>query len=87
MPSHSSDVCDINPEKISAVWELSERFHVIFLTLEAETEKKNQTVSILLVADLKLLIKSLDARVAQLILFAWSLPQFSSLSFLSSFIP
>lgn len=86
MPSHSSDVCDINPEKISAVWELSERFHVIFLTLKAETEK-NKTVSILLVADLKLLIKSLDARVAQLILFAWSLPQFSSLSFLSSFIP
>lgn len=77
MPSHSSDVCDINAEKNSAVWELSERFHVIFTSY----------LSILLVADLKLLIKSLDARVGQLILFAWSLPQFSSLSFLSSFIP
>lgn len=43
MPSHSSDVDDINSEKISAVWELSERFHVIFLTLEAETEKKTNS--------------------------------------------
>lgn len=86
MPSHSSDVCDINAEKIVLFGSFQSVLMLFFLTLEAETEKK-KTVSILLVADLKLLIKSLDARVAQLILFAWSLPQFSSLSFLSSFIP
>lgn len=76
MPSHSSDVCDINAEKIVLFGSFQSVLMLFFLTLEAETEKK-KTVSILLVA----------ARVAQLILFAWSLPQFSSLSFLSSFIP